>query len=130
MSRFPEMHDRVEVLQPFFSDRPAIPGQWISTVVTTVGKENRPGKPNTFCFRCSNWVPMLFVADEGKTWRWPVTNPCDRCDGCGFIANTDEGEPWTTWLELPASSAIAVDYGIVRALRCPACKGTGEAGGQ
>lgn len=52
---------------------------------------------------------------------------CTRCDGCGKIANTDDGEPWSVWLDLPVGSAAAILLGIVRPLTCPACGGTGKA---
>lgn len=51
---------------------------------------------------------------------------CPQCDGCGRIANTEEGEPWKYWAELPVKSAIAVVAGIVRPVECPRCKGTGK----
>jgi hypothetical protein len=50
---------------------------------------------------------------------------CARCAGCGQIANTESGEPWTAWTSLPLASAAAVVAGIVRPIQCPACKGTG-----
>jgi DnaJ-class molecular chaperone len=51
---------------------------------------------------------------------------CRRCRGCGQIANSDDGEPWTFWAELPAPSNLAVQLGIVRPIPCPDCKGTGQ----
>lgn len=51
---------------------------------------------------------------------------CLKCDGCGKIANTDEGEPWIFWEELPNESKIAVNLGIVAPRVCPMCKGSGE----
>jgi len=53
-------------------------------------------------------------------------NRCDRCAGCGKIANSDSGEPWTYWEELPEESKLAVRMGIVAPIRCPACGGSGE----
>ena len=50
---------------------------------------------------------------------------CRRCDGCGKIANSDDGEPWTAWAELPPGSDLAVRAGIVKPIPCPSCKGTG-----
>lgn len=52
---------------------------------------------------------------------------CGRCDGCGRIADTEEGEPWTSWLELPLQSSAAVLMGIVNPIPCPDCGGTGGA---
>ena len=51
---------------------------------------------------------------------------CVRCDGCGQIANDEEGTPWTAWLELPLKSSAAVLCGLVEPVECPDCKGTGE----
>jgi hypothetical protein len=52
---------------------------------------------------------------------------CSRCDGCGQIASSDDGEPWTMWLELPPGSDLAVRMGIVYPLPCPKCSATPEA---
>lgn len=46
---------------------------------------------------------------------------CQRCDGCGLIANSDDGEPWSFWLELPLQSSAAVIMGLVKPIPCPAC---------
>ncbi len=51
---------------------------------------------------------------------------CPRCDGCGQIANSAQGEPWTQWLALPASSRLAITLGLVKPLECPDCQGTGK----
>lgn len=51
---------------------------------------------------------------------------CSRCDGCGKIANTEDGEPWSAWESLPPASKIAVNFGIVRPIRCPTCNGLGK----
>lgn len=50
---------------------------------------------------------------------------CQRCDGCGRIADSDDGEPWTVWANLPPGSDLAVRMGIVNPIDCPACGGTG-----
>lgn len=55
------------------------------------------------------------------------TKKCLRCNGCGRIANSDDGEPWTMWETLPVKSAAAVIMGLVRPIPCPACNGTGKA---
>lgn len=52
---------------------------------------------------------------------------CERCDGCGKIADSDEGEPWTAWENLPPGSDLAVQMGLVKPITCPKCGGTGEA---
>jgi hypothetical protein len=50
-----------------------------------------------------------------------VAEKCPRCDGCGLIASSEDGEPWTMWLDLPLGSSAAVLMGLVRPLPCPAC---------
>lgn len=50
---------------------------------------------------------------------------CMRCDGCGQIANSDDGEPWTAWEALPPGSDLAVRLGLVYPIPCPACDGRG-----
>ena len=54
-----------------------------------------------------------------------MTNPCEGCDGCGQIANTDDREPWSMWEGLPEASKVAIRLGIVRPIPCPYCHGTG-----
>ena len=51
---------------------------------------------------------------------------CERCDGCGKIANDDEGTPWSFWENLPVKSAGAMLMGLVKPLPCPECGGSGE----
>lgn len=51
---------------------------------------------------------------------------CMKCEGCGRIANDDDGTPWTYWENLPLKSGLAVMAGLVRPQPCPACNGTGE----
>jgi RecJ-like exonuclease len=55
----------------------------------------------------------------------PVERPCPRCDGCGQIADSDDGEPWTAWTSLPVQSALAVVMGMVKPIPCPECDGAG-----
>lgn len=52
-----------------------------------------------------------------------TTDICQKCEGCGQVANTDEQEPWTAWLEIPLGSSMAVVMGLVRPIPCPECKG-------
>lgn len=54
------------------------------------------------------------------------SNACGRCDGCGKIADSDEGEPWSMWEALPAQAKAAVVLGIVKPIECPDCGGTGK----
>jgi hypothetical protein len=51
---------------------------------------------------------------------------CDRCDGCGRIANSEDQEPWTDWTNLPAHSQLAIRIGLVVPITCPDCGGTGH----
>lgn len=51
---------------------------------------------------------------------------CDKCDGCGAIANDENGTPWKFWEQLPQQSKVAVVFGIVRPIVCPDCLGDGE----
>jgi len=50
---------------------------------------------------------------------------CEKCDGCGKVADTPDEEPWTFWLELPLQNSVAVVMGLVRPKLCSDCKGTG-----
>jgi hypothetical protein len=49
---------------------------------------------------------------------------CERCNGCGLIADTDDGEPWTAWADLPPGSDLAVRMGLVKPISCLECGGT------
>lgn len=51
---------------------------------------------------------------------------CSRCDGEGRIANSEDGEPWSAWAELPPGSDLAVQMGIVQPVDCPECGGSGK----
>jgi len=56
----------------------------------------------------------------------PVTDDtehasCSCCDGCGQIADSDDGEPWSQWESLPAGADMAVRLGIVSPIPCPEC---------
>lgn len=53
----------------------------------------------------------------------PFDEKCRRCDGCGKIANSENGEPWTQWASLPPGSDLAVRMGIVAPIPCPDCCG-------
>lgn len=52
---------------------------------------------------------------------------CGRCDGCGKIADGEEGAPWSVWESMPLKSSAAVLLGIVKPITCPDCGGTGKA---
>lgn len=51
---------------------------------------------------------------------------CQRCEGCGQIADSEEGEPWSDWMALPVSAAFAVVSGLVKPVPCPSCRGSGK----
>ena len=51
---------------------------------------------------------------------------CRRCFGEGQIANSEEGEPWSAWADLPPGADLAVRAGIVKPIPCPECNGTGS----
>lgn len=51
---------------------------------------------------------------------------CQRCEGCGKIANDEDGTPWTQWENLPVKNAVAVIVGIIKPIPCPQCGGTGR----
>lgn len=50
---------------------------------------------------------------------------CQKCDGCGQIADSEDGEPWTAWSSLPPGSDLAVRMGLVNPIECPVCGGSG-----
>jgi len=56
----------------------------------------------------------------------PDVKKCERCNGCGQVADSETGEPWSYWEELPPGSDIAVRMGIVKPKSCPVCDGKGR----
>jgi len=79
-----------------------------------------PGQPPSMpiCLECLRELPKRVAA--------MVAEKCQTCDGCGEIADDEEGMPWTFWMNLPVKSAAAVIVGFVKPIPCPACKGTGK----
>lgn len=51
---------------------------------------------------------------------------CPRCYGCGQLADSDDQEPWSVWMDLPFRSSAAVIMGLVNPIPCPKCGGTGR----
>lgn len=51
---------------------------------------------------------------------------CKKCMGCGRLADSEDGEPWKLWEDLPPGSDIAVQMGLVKPVLCPDCGGTGD----
>jgi hypothetical protein len=51
---------------------------------------------------------------------------CSKCFGCGKIANDDDQSPWVLWEALEWPENIAVVSGLVHAIPCPKCGGTGK----
>lgn len=71
-----------------------------------------------------NWIEAI---DRRAAHPPPVpTRPCGRCDGCGQLADSDDAEPWSVWLNLPVKSAAAVFLGLVKPKACHECRGTGS----
>lgn len=68
---------------------------------------------------CDKGVVML--SQDGPTH--PETVKCTRCEGCGRIANSIDGEPWSMWESLPSGSDVAVKLGVVKPVECPRCGG-------
>ena len=54
---------------------------------------------------------------------------CPTCQGCGKVANSNDGEPWTVWEKLSPGADLAVRAGIIYAVTCPRCGGSGSAQG-
>lgn len=52
---------------------------------------------------------------------------CPKCEGCGRIANSEDGEPWRFWEKLPWGNDAAVRLGYVKPIPCPCCGGSGVA---
>jgi hypothetical protein len=50
---------------------------------------------------------------------------CAKCEGCGKVADTEDQEPWTVWMNLPLRSSLAVLLGLVRPIPCAHCGGEG-----
>lgn len=51
---------------------------------------------------------------------------CLKCDGCGQVADSQDQEPWSFWMDLPLKSAAAVVLGLVKPITCPTCNGSGQ----
>jgi len=64
------------------------------------------------------WLAMKTVSE---------LRSCKKCDGCGKVADTDDQEPWSSWMKLPLESSLAVLTGTVTPIDCPNCGGTGKA---
>lgn len=79
-------------------------------------------------------LPGVPVSPWGAALRLPgvleggmsESKDCLRCNGCGQITNSSDGEAWTYWEQLPPESDIAVRMGIVKPVTCPTCGGTGK----
>lgn len=51
--------------------------------------------------------------------------PCPNCLGDKQIADSEDGERWSAWANLPPGSDLAVRTGMVKPITCPECNGTG-----
>lgn len=83
---------------------------------------------NADCPACSGTgvrQPDQNGGEGGQPKPEPAERKCDRCDGEGKIADSEGGEPWSSWAELPPGSDLAVRTGIVKPMDCPDCAGAG-----
>lgn len=55
---------------------------------------------------------------------------CKRCLGWKQIADSENGESWKLWAELPVPSNLAVVIGLVKPIACPRCYGSGREPGK
>lgn len=73
---------------------------------------------------------ILFILSERVSLSVIViyTGPdaCQHCLGWKQIANSDDGESWKYWAELPSPENFAVQVGVVFPTRCPRCQGSGR----
>lgn len=84
--------------------------------------------PGWWCTGCAIGVVPVFTRLEPVTAPADPPAPCQRCSGEGQIANTEDGEAWSSWASLPPGSDLAVQLGLVQPIPCPACTGTGRRG--
>lgn len=104
--------------------------------VLTYLNRTRPHHPNddeldALAYLCDRASKALGAGKKGDQatrdlQAKPEPVECRRCLGCGRIADSEEGEPWSMWLDLPLKSAAAVTLGVVRPIDCPDCGGTGQ----
>lgn len=90
--------------------------------VAREGAANPP--PPMDCPDCygTGWRPALLP--QTRKLEFEKSEPCERCRGCGAIANTQRGEAWADWVESDIPHA-EVTFGFVRPVECPDCGGTG-----
>lgn len=50
---------------------------------------------------------------------------CPTCEGCGQVAKTPDGEPWSLWELKQPGLGVAVAMGFIRPVTCKECNGTG-----
>jgi hypothetical protein len=55
-----------------------------------------------------------------------MADKCQKCDGCGKVADTEDEEPWSAWMSLPLQSSATVLMGLVKPKTCPRCGGAGQ----
>ena len=49
---------------------------------------------------------------------------CSKCEGWKRVDSVS-GDTWKHWAELPVTSQIAVQVGLIKPVECPRCHGTG-----
>lgn len=54
---------------------------------------------------------------------------CAKCEGCGQVADTEDEEPWSRWMELPLKNSVVVVMGLVKPKPCPECSGKSAGAG-
>jgi hypothetical protein len=67
----------------------------------------------------------IAARSESATGRTAMTE-CTRCDGCGQVVDSDEGDSWTPWSSIEDGS-FAVTEELVWPTPCPDCAGSGAA---
>lgn len=90
-----------------------------------LARESGETRPPEVPVRDHELVPPGSVVRDEFGHEYQVAAKCPKCDGCGQIANDDNGSPWSQWQSLPEVSKAAIRAGLVRPLPCPKCDGKG-----
>ena len=95
----------------------------IRAAITPAEEDTTPPEVAAWAARDLAGLALNKSALTGRPTEDP--KPCLTCDDCGQIADSDDGEPWTAWADLPFESALAVRMGLVKPIPCPACSQAG-----